>query len=351
MVPQTKKFLNPFGFTAPAEAEKLEKRANTSRVNPFASAPEADGLHGADGRKGRGRPPKQAEPEATKAEAPRKREVKAALKGYAKAVENPESPPTAYTSKLGGSKVVPDSKPKKFQKRDRSGPRPTQPAQRTASLIRSSPPGNPFPSVLPQSSKYAAMFTFNQAAPGFNPFLKKKMTKTLCATPSKFEIRQDAPTIRIKDEKEAKVEKRSSKLSKPSKTPRTQRAAASSEPPKAASGIREKLKKAKLDKPKSPKVPKVSKASRKISKDQVQDLLRKKAQKEAKRQKKQVLGERLKKLREKKRQQRQERVAKIEERKAKVKAKKAAKRAAMQAKVGKLKQIAKKKKMQEKLRK
>lgn len=103
MVPETKKFSNPFGFTAPADAEKPGKRANTSKINPFSSAPVADSLDGADGRKGRGRPPKQAELEASKDEAPRKREAKAALKGQAKGVENPESPPPASISKLGGS--------------------------------------------------------------------------------------------------------------------------------------------------------------------------------------------------------------------------------------------------------
>lgn len=60
------------------------------------------------------------------------------------------------------------------------------------SIVKKSTLGNPFPSYLPQHSKYAALFSG-----GTNPFQKKKLNKTLVATPSKFEIRHDAALKKV----------------------------------------------------------------------------------------------------------------------------------------------------------
>lgn len=190
LVPSAKKFSNPFGFTQDNEREEPANRVSVGKVNPFGGLGLVENHgNGPEVRKGRGRPPKNTDPGAPAADNTRKRELKADSKGFTKPVENPESA------------ALPEPKPKKFQKRDRSIPKPALPIQHASSLIRSTPPGNPFSSILPQSSKYAGMFTFNQAGPNFNPFLKKKLNKTLCATPSKFEIRHDAPTKMVKEAK------------------------------------------------------------------------------------------------------------------------------------------------------
>ena len=118
-----------------------------------------------------------------------------------------------------------------------------------------------------------------------NPFLQKKLQKTLVATPGKYEIRHDAALKQITKEKPAK---KSDSVSKPK-----------------IGGIRDKLKAAKnesVKKVEKSKKVKVAKESKKINKKELMKKMKKKALREKK-------AEALRQIKENKDERRKDRQA------------------------------------------